>query len=635
MESSEALRETILTMSREVDFLRTETTHANLLLNALDTVLCVEGDADPFTNVFSALLPIFDFTSAIVLVEKNATADNNKSDLECVAASDKPVIGTHWQLTRLFSKALSGRIISTVDRKGIREWPHSIADRFSSAQPALIFPLAVREHRGLVILLRNDNAPGFDRNHVTLARKFSLLASHAFAARQASLNEAESHRLKDLTEKLKTSQEALRYRANHDELTGLPNRFYIQELISKMIDNKQPGERLALAFVDLDEFKRVNDLYGHVAGDALLREVAQCLQSEIRASDVAGRISGDEFVIALDPVEDYADTSAIIDRLQHCLQQPLEFNGTKLLPSASIGIAVYPSHGSDYETLRRHADIAMYRAKLTAKGSSSFFTRDLGREADERLMLEKSLHDAIASRGFYCALQKKVDILSGEVTGFEILARWVDSEGRIRSPGEFLPLANELGLLDDITMCVLDDLIKRLPELDSSFGPRTEYSLNISPAQTTNVPFMTELTRKLQDQNSQRFFLELTEEALSAMDILEREVLPMLRSANIRLSIDDFGTGYSSLSKLAALTVDELKVDMSLITAIHDRPRNQIILRAIESLGSALEISIVAEGIESAAENDFLLRNSAISIGQGFLFHKPQLLDEMLGTAVA
>lgn len=635
MESSEALRETIMTMSREVDFLRTETTHANLLLNALDTVLCVDSDADPFTDVFSALLPIFDFSSAIVLVEKSARDDEEHADLECVAASQKPVVGTHWQLTRLFRKVLSGRIISTVDSKGISDWPPEIADLFTSTQPALIFPLAVRDHRGLVILLRNNHEPGFDRNHVTLARKFSLLASHAFAARQASLNEAESHRLKDLTEKLKTSQEALRYRANHDELTGLPNRFYIQELVSKMIDSKKPGERLALAFVDLDEFKRVNDLYGHVTGDALLREVAQRLQSAIRASDVAGRISGDEFVIALDPVEDYTDTSAIIDRLQNSLQQSLDFNGTQLTPSASIGIAVYPSHGADYETLRRHADIAMYRAKLTTKGSISFFTRDLGREADERLMLEKSLHDAIASRGFHCALQKKVDIRSGAVTGFEILARWVDREGKVRTPGEFLPLASELGLLDDITMCILDDFIERLPELDSTFGPRTEYSLNISPAQTTNIPFMTELTRRLESYDSQRFFLELTEEALSAMDILERDVLPMLRSANIRLSIDDFGTGYSSLSKLAALTVDELKVDMSLMTSIHDRPRNQVILRAIESLGSALDISIVAEGIESSAENDFLLSNTAITIGQGFLFHKPQLLDEMLGTAVA
>lgn len=635
MESSEALRETIMTMSREVDFLRTETTHANLLLNALDTVLCVDSNADPFAEVFSALLPIFAFTCAIVLVENNTADEHEHPELECVAASETSIIGTHWKLTRLFNKVLSGRIISTVDSKGISDWPRTIADRFSSTQPALIFPLAVREHRGLVILIRKENEPGFDRSHVSLARKFSLLASHAFAARQASLSEAESHRLKDLTEKLKSSQEALRYRANHDELTGLPNRFHIQELVSKMIDSKPHDERLALAFVDLDEFKRVNDLYGHVTGDALLREVALRLQSEIRPSDVAGRISGDEFVIALDPVEDYSDTSAIIDRLQSSLQQPLDVNGTQLIPSASIGIAVYPSHGPDYETLRRHADIAMYRAKLTAKGSTSFFTRDLGREADERLTLEKNLHDAIASRGFHCALQKKVDIRSGEVTGFEILARWVDSEGRIRSPGEFLPLASELGLLDEITMCVLDDLIKRLPELDGTFGPRTEYSLNISPSQTTNVPFMTELTRRLAGHNSQRFFLELTEEALSAMDILEREVLPMLRSADIRLSIDDFGTGYSSLSKLAALTVDELKVDMSLMTSIHDRPRNQVILRAIESLGSALEISIVAEGIESAAENEFLLQNTAITIGQGFLFHKPQLLDEMLGTAVA
>lgn len=629
MESSEALRETILTMSREVDSLRTETVQANLLLTALDAVLCVDGDVDPFKDVFTALLPIFNFSEAIVLVEDDDVDESGNKSLSCVAATDNSMASTEWQLTRLFRKVLSGRIISTVENKGISEWPQGTAERYSSAQPALIFPLAVRDHRGLVILLRQAGQDGFNRSHITLARKFSLLASHAFAARQASLNKAESQRLKELTDKLKTSEEALRYRANHDELTGLPNRVYIQEIVSNMIASKKKHQRLALAFIDLDEFKRINDLHGHIAGDILLREFSLRLNAELRPSDAAGRISGDEFVVVLNPVEHHGEIAQMIDCLQDRLQQSIDIHGNHITPSASIGIAIYPAHGTDYETLRRHADIAMYRAKTHIKGSNAFFTTDLGRQVNEKLTLEQSLRDAIDTRSFYCALQKKVDIRSDKLTGFEMLARWVDSDGIARNPAEFLPYSSELGILDDITQCVLNDLLARLPALDKMFGTDIKYSLNISPIQITDIDFMSRLTQQLDAVGGSRFILELTEEALAAMEILESNVLPMLHSADIRLSIDDFGTGYSSLSKLAALTVDELKVDIALISNIHERPRNQVILRAIESLGGALNISIVAEGIESCDENDYLLNNTVINIGQGFLYHQPQLLDEI------
>lgn len=627
MEDSEELREAVLTLRREVDLLRTETTHANLLLAALDAMLCVDGDTDPFAGVFSALMPEFGCDRAIVLIEQG---DGAEGALECVASNDPQAPGTRWQSGRLFQKALSGRVVSTIGETGLGAWPADLAERYSYTQPALFLPLGVRDRRGLMMLLREPGQPGFDRAHVTLARKFSLLASHAFAARQANLTEAESHRLKDLTKKLKASEEALRFRANHDQLTSLPNRSYIRELVDEKIGRKQPGEKLALAFIDLDEFKRVNDLHGHAAGDALLCEVAKRIRSVIRRTDIVGRISGDEFLIVLDPVGQRADVSAIIDRVRARLQQPLQFDDTEILPSASIGVALYPTHGGEYETLRRHADLAMYRAKSVTKGSVAFFTRDLGRQATERLRLEQRLREALVRGEFRCALQKKVDLRSGDVVGFEALARWVNARGHVRPPAEFLPLASELGLLDDITMLVLDDLIDRLPALDAMFGPLLRYSLNVTPAQSTNIAFMLKLTRRLGADDGARFIVELTEEALASTGPLETHVLPMLRSAGIKLSIDDFGTGYSSLAKISSLTVDELKIDRSLVTSIHERPRNQVILRAIESLGTALRMSIVAEGIETAEERDFLLGSTAVSIGQGFLFHRPQLLDVLL-----
>ncbi|WP_341644127.1 putative bifunctional diguanylate cyclase/phosphodiesterase [Thauera sp. SDU_THAU2] len=639
-EDSEGLRETLVDMRRELDMLRIETTHAKLLLSALEAMLGANGDDDPFNGVFTALMQVFEYAHAIVLVEPG----DGGEQLECIASSHQMAIGSLWPAGKLFRKALSGRIISTVPGVGADAWPAELAPEISCGQPALYFPLAVRGSRGLMILLRRLDQAGFDRSHVALARKFSLLASHAFAARQASLSKAESRRLKDLTEELEASQEALRFRANHDQLTGLPNRAYVRELVDQMIGRKQwsgagceadPGSganQLALAFIDLDEFKRVNDMHGHVAGDVLLQEIARRVQAEIRRGDVFGRISGDEFVIVLDPAGEQSGVARIVERILERIRQPLSVEGAQIKPSASIGIAFYPEHGRDYETLRRHADLAMYQAKTSTKGRVSFFTRDLGREVDDRLVLEQRVKEAVAAGEFRCALQQKINIRTGCVVGFEALARWVDAAGVVYSPGHFLPTASRLGLLDEISALVMEDLLQNLPALDAGFGPAIRYSINVSPAQTTSVPFMQKLLRRLSESGrAGRFILELTEESFAATGPFQTHVLPALRNAGVAISIDDFGTGYSSLAKLAELTVDELKLDRSLVSSIHRRPRNQIVLRAVESLGAALNMSIVAEGIETDEENRYLLEQTCIAIGQGFLHHRPQLLADLLG----
>lgn len=627
MEGSEELREALVTLRRENDLLRVETTHANLLLKALDAVLCVAGEDDPFAGVFSALMPVFECSHAIVLIEQEDAVD----ELACVAASAAPVVGSRWPQDRLLGKALSGRIVTTVAEAGVTTWPTVPGLDLVGREPALYLPLGVRGRRGLMLLLRECDGPGFDRAHVALAKKFSLLASHAFAAKRASQTEAESHRLKHLTEQLEISQQALQHRANHDQLTGLPNRAYIQELVGSMIDRKEPGEKLALAFIDLDDFKRVNDVHGHAAGDALLKEVADRIRSQIRGTDIFGRISGDEFVIVLDPIGRRSDASGVVARMRESLRQPLRIEGAEIHPSASIGVAIYPAHGKDYETLRRHADMAMYRAKTSAKGSIAFFNRELGRIAVEKLKLEQRLRHALETRAFRCALQQKVDIRSHAVVGFEALLRWVDERGDVHRPGHFLPLASELGLLDDMTFLLLDDLLGNLPFLDAQYGTTLRYSINISPVQATRNQFMQKLVQRLHASGrASSFMLELTEETIAATCSFQSHILHLLREGGIGLSIDDFGTGYSSLATIADLTADELKIDKSLITAIHERPRNQSILRAIESMGAALGLSVVAEGIETIEENLYLMAHTRLNIGQGYLFHKPELLTELI-----
>ena len=299
--------------------------------------------------------------------------------------------------------------------------------------------------------------------------------------------------------------------------------------------------------------------------------------------------------------------------------------------SASIGIAFYPTHGTDYDALRRNADTAMYQAKTTSKGNAAYFNKAMGRKAAERISLEQRLRHSILEREFRCALQPKVNIRSLEIVGFEALARWVDRRSVVYMPDKFIQVAGELGLLNSITDFVLDDIIENLQRIDTCFGMATRFSINVSPGQASDLMFMKAFTHRLaRTGQAKRFMLELTEDAFVKAGMFQSQILPLLREMGIGVSIDDFGTGCSSLSTLADITADELKIDRSFITSIHQRPRSQSILRAIGSLSDALGMYMVAEGIETDQENAYIKEYTNMQIGQGYLFHKPQLIEQMI-----
>ena len=631
MTGAEELRETIVSMSRELELLRTEAAHASTLINALDALLVVDGEDDPFAGVFSALLPVFDATWAIVLLQPNDSDDV----LDCVAAKEPRLVGSRWRADARIAKVLGGRIVTTLSSSDLGSCLLSGTLPVSDDQPALYLPLGVRARRGLLILLRSENKSGFDRNHVLLARKFSLLASHALAARDANRNEAESQRLKQLTDQLTESQQALAFRANHDQLTGLPNRAYIQELVNHRLSHKSADGKLALAFIDLDEFKRVNDLHGHAVGDALLCGVADRVRSQIRATDILGRISGDEFVVVLDPFVTRQQVAGLVNRIRETLQRPFDIEGAQVKGTGSIGVAFYPTHGHDYETLRRNADAAMYRAKTADKGSIAFFSRTLGRAMSDKMRLEQRLRRAYDDRQFKSVLQARLDIHSGKVVGFETLLRWVDERKQVHKPDSFLASAGELGLLDGITAMQIDELVGSLRQLDARFGPDMIYSVNISANQASRPAFTKSIIRQIVNSGrASNFMIELTEESFLKADAFQEQILPLIRAAGIRISIDDFGIGYSSLSLLAQITADELKIDRSFISSIHNRPSNQSILRAVDSLGKAFGIDLVAEGIETQKELSYLQARTGISFGQGFLFHRPAFIDEVIASGL-
>jgi c-di-GMP phosphodiesterase Gmr len=430
----------------------------------------------------------------------------------------------------------------------------------------------------------------------------------------------------DITERARAETELQRL-AYHDELTGLPNRSLIRERVEAIL--ARGNGHFALAFIDIDNFKHINDFYSHAIGDTLLVKFVQRIATHLRASDILARMSGDEFVLVLDPVERREQVVTVIDAVVEHLKQPFLIDGFEIFTSASIGVSLYPEHGQDYEALRRNADTAMYRAKDGVKGGASFFDLRMGQAVTARMEREQRLRLAIRDRQFYCAFQPKVDIRTQEVIGLEALVRWRDSNGDIQGPSEFVTLAVELGLIDQIAHMVLNETVAAMGHIDEAFGPHTTISLNVAAKQATNLGFMLSFVQALeQTGRAERFMIELTEDAFLAKNQFQREILPLLRRLGVRVSIDDFGTGYSSLSALADITADEIKIDRSFITDIHKRPRSQNVLKAIESLSAALGMTVVAEGIETYEELAYLQAATRIRYAQGFYFCKPLFIGK-------
>ncbi len=433
----------------------------------------------------------------------------------------------------------------------------------------------------------------------------------------------------DFTERKRIETE-LAKRAHFDDLTGLPNRALIQDHVELLL--AKPGEqrRFALAFIDIDNFKHINDYYTHAIGDALLVKVAQRVAAQVRRTDVVGRISGDEFLLVIEPVSSDIDLALIIDRILQELKEPFLIEGYEILTSASIGVSVYPDHGRNYETLRRAADTAMYRIKADTKGGAALFNSEMGRDMTVHMAQEQRLRLAVRDGAFCCAFQPKVDMRTGEVAGVEALIRLRDADGLIQAPGEFIGLAVKLGLIDDMTYLALEQILKSMDLIDETFGPQVTVSVNVAAQQASDFEFMRDFCREIGSSGyAERFVIEVTEDAFLAKNHFQSRVLPMLREARLRVSIDDFGTGYSSLAQLADITADELKIDRSFITAIHQRSRSQSILKAIEALSDSLGMTVVAEGVETEQEAAFLQAETRIRYAQGFYYSKPIFMEEL------
>jgi diguanylate cyclase (GGDEF)-like protein len=422
-------------------------------------------------------------------------------------------------------------------------------------------------------------------------------------------------------------QDELFQRAYFDGLTKLPNRGFFEEAVDHAIRSVGEGVGFAVAALGFDQFGAVNEFYGRAVGDALLTEAAARIGAQLDNADMAARTGGDEFSLLISAQGDPGAVRAKLERILSRFRDPFFVNGVEILISASAGFSLFPLHDAAMDGLIAKAAAALGQAKRRHKGEARLYEPALAQRAQERARLEQNLRLAVRDRQFLCAFQPKVDFRSGRIDGLEVLMRWRDENSAVRTPGDSIAFALNAGLMNEITHLVFEDAVASLDAIDATFGPGLRLGFNIAAQQAGDARFMRAFADRLVTSgHADRFMIELTEEAFLLAGQFQLQVAPMLRDIGAKISIDDFGVGYSSLSTLAEITADEIKVDRSFITAIHERPRNQGLLRAIESIGRALATKVIVEGVETADELAYLRDCSGIDVAQGYYFSPPILL---------
>jgi len=388
--------------------------------------------------------------------------------------------------------------------------------------------------------------------------------------------------------------------------------------------------RFALLFIDLDRFKVINDSLGHEAGDILLVETARKLRENLRSNDVVARLGGDEFVVILENTAERDDVETIARALLSSLSQPLLLSCHECQTTASIGIAMFPADGSDVQTLTKNADLAMYLAKEGGKNAFRFFTEEVEAHSIERLMLETGLRHALERNEFSLQYQPKVDLVTRQITGVEALLRWNEPELGLVSPAQFIPLAEETGLIVPIGRWVLREACAQNMAWQRRGLRPVSMAVNLSPRQFIDPNLLNDIDDALASCGMSPTLLQIeVTESMMMQDVSRAlEVLNAIQSRGIALAIDDFGTGYSSMSLMKQFPIDTIKIDRSFVRDLAEDPEDQAIAQAIISMGKALGMTIVAEGVETTAQETFL-RDHACDEMQGYLFSRPVVPEQM------
>lgn len=440
----------------------------------------------------------------------------------------------------------------------------------------------------------------------------------------------------DITER-KQNEEKIEKLAYFDSLTGLPNRILMRDRLSQMVARaRRHNDQIGLFFLDLDHFKRINDTLGHDTGDQLLKVVAERLGSVLRNCDTISRLGGDEFVILIEDIKNRDGAATLACKILESLTKQIILKGKEIFTSTSIGIALYPDDGDDPDTLLKNADTAMYRAKDEGRNTYFFYSSEMNSEALEQLLLANDLRKALERKEFYLVYQPQLDLEHGQMTGVEALLRWQHTDLGIIPPAQFIPLAEETGLILSIGHWVMQSACAQTAEIHRQHGLPLRVAVNLSAKQFRDPNLVSAVQEALDRAGLAATYLELEITESILMDNIEnaQRILHDLKSMGIKIAIDDFGTGYSSLSYLRHFPIDRLKVDKTFIQRITNHQDDASITEAIIVMAHILGNRVVAEGVEQKAELDFLREKQCDEV-QGFYFcHplKPEQLTEWISS---
>jgi diguanylate cyclase (GGDEF)-like protein/PAS domain S-box-containing protein len=510
---------------------------------------------------------------------------------------------TGWSCAQAIGKPLADvfRIIDGNTRKAARD-PMEMAVEQNRAVGLTVNCILIRRD-GFESAIEDSAAPIHDRAGQVIG---AVIVFHdVSAARAMSLQ--------------------MTYSAQHDVVTNLPNRMLVNDRIAQSIAlARRQKKNLAVIFLDLDRFKNINDSLGHAVGDQLLQSVSKRLLASIRGSDTVSRQGGDEFVILLSEIAHPEDAATSAGKILLSLSAPHSIAGHDLHIDGTIGISIYPGDGEDAETLIKNADTAMYYAKEKGRNNFQFFKAKMNLKAVKRQSLEARLRRALEREEFLLHYQPKVNLDSGEITGIEALIRWRQPDGEVVLPSQFIPVAEDCGLILPIGRWVLREACAQTRAWQDAGFPAVPIAVNVSAVEFRDKGFVAGVRRTLSETRleAQYLELELTEGVL--MDDAEStaSVLQELKSMGVRLAVDDFGTGYSSLSYLRQFPIDVLKIDQSFVHQMTASPDDSTIVGAIINMGKSLKHLVVAEGIETQEQRAYLQTQSCAE-GQGYLFSRP------------
>jgi diguanylate cyclase (GGDEF)-like protein len=432
-----------------------------------------------------------------------------------------------------------------------------------------------------------------------------------------------------LVEQVENAKTQLDHLAHHDALTGLPNRMLLHDRLAQAIElASRQGTQIAVLFMDLDRFKHINDSLGHAVGDQLLQSVARRLLDCVRHSDTASRQGGDEFVVLLSNIKQPENAAISAQKILAALTVPYSVDQQELHVSVSIGIATYPSDGQDAETLLKSADSAMYHAKDSGRNNYKFFVQEMNVRAVQRQSIEARLHRALERQEFVLHYQAKIDLQSNMIIGVEALIRWQQPERGLVPPSEFIPVAEDSGLILPIGRWVLREACLQARAWREAGLPQITVAVNTSAREFSATDFMEYVGTTLEDTclKPRYLELELTESSLMHDATVANLVLNALTDLGVKLAIDDFGTGYSSLSYLRQFPVDTLKIDRSFVNRMTSNAEDAAIVSAVIGMGKSLKLRVIAEGVETAEQGAFLIAQHCDE-AQGYYFSRPVVAE--------